>query len=282
MIADTGSRALLDAIFKLTGMQIEDEKLYLLQTRLSELMQNRNLVDYAEVAKIINQGKDFHFIESVIDNIATHETLFMRDAYIFEAFVKQMIPEWLERQGINPAMPQDVKLKIWSAGCSTGQEAYSIMMLLKEHFSFLMTNLKIVATDISLATLEKAKSGFFTDFEISRGLPESLRNKYFIKVDQGYKIEESLIQRIDFQKQNLISDLFPNNFDIIFCRNTLIYFPLKERIGVLEKLRKSLKKDGMLILGSAESLSGLMTNYILRKYKKTHYYELNSSQVTLF
>lgn len=282
MTTDQDHQILLDSIYRITGNKISYDKLYLLESRLKGLMGEKGLSNFTQVAQVLNRGEDTDFINQVIDNIATHETHFIRDEIVFEAFVEQIIPEWMQRKGIDPAQPQDVGLKIWSAGCSTGQEAYSILMLLGEYFPYLLSNLKLFASDISLDTIRKAREGKYTNFEISRGLPDHLRRKYFTETGDGFQIQEKLRQKVEFVQHNLNEDPFPGGFDIVFCRNTLIYFTLEDKRRILENIRKSLKQDGILILGSAESLTGIIGNFIMRNYKRTHYYELNSSKVTLF
>ena len=156
------------------------------------------------------------------------------------------------------------------------------MMLLKEKMPDIANITRILGTDISQETLDKAKKGVYSKFEIDRGLPENLADKYFTQEGAGYKISESIRSQVDFKKHNLISDPFPGPFDIILIRNVIIYFEDKVKLELYKKIKNIIKSDGILILGSSENLAGYMTDYILREFGLARYYEINSSQVTIF
>lgn len=275
-------KKLVESIQKLTGFRLEDDKLYLLESRLSELMKEYNLSSFNQVCEKLDAGLDNEFIGRVIDQITTHETRFFRDESIYDAFVMQIIPEWLERKGITAFQTKGASLKIWSAACSTGQEPYSIAMILLDKYPEIFKNLQILASDISQATLERAKKGIYTQFEIDRGLPVRYRDKFFQKTSTGeWELTETIRSKVTFVKHNLITDPYPTGFDIILCRNVIIYFPEDIRPSILEKLKKSLLPDGVLILGSSESLIGYTKNYVIREFGLARYYEF-PERVTFF
>lgn len=274
---------LRNSIHRLTGMKIEEDKIYLIETRLTDVMRDFKLENFDQLAAKLEAGNDMPFIERVIDKITTHETRFFRDESVFDALVMQIIPEWMERKGITRQRLAGHKLDIWSAGCSTGQEAYSISMMIHEKLPEVHRITQIMGTDISKDTIEKARRAEYTKFEVDRGVPAPLLSRYFENhVENSFRLKDEIKSVASFKMHNLITDPFPGNYDIIFFRNVAIYFPEEQRRGLYEQMRSHLKKDGALILGSAESLSGYLTDYILREHGLARYYELNASLVTIF
>lgn len=275
-------RKLVESISRLTGFKLEDDKLYLLESRLSDIMKDYNLTSYDEVCSKLDKGSDTEFIGKVIDQITTHETRFFRDESLYDALVMQIIPEWLERNMLTPVNLKGNKLKIWSSACSTGQEAYSIAMMISEKFPGIFNHLEILGTDISPATINKAQNGVFTQFETDRGLPPRFREKFFTKSEKGeWALSPAIKSKVRFQKHNLITDPYPNGFDIVLCRNVIIYFPEQIRPGIFDKLKKALSPDGVLVLGSSETLIGYTKNYVIREFGLARYYEF-PEKVTFF
>lgn len=274
---------LRDSIYRITGMKIEEDKIYLIETRLSEIMKEFGISSYDDLATRLEEGKDEVLIDRVIEKITTHETRFFRDESIFDALVMQIIPEWMERKGISRKNPGNARLDIWSAGCSTGQEAYSIAMMIREKIPELASNVTILGTDISKETLEKAKKGEYTRFEVERGLPEKILSKYFVETEKKtFRVSDDVRKNISFQYHNLTGDPIPGTFDIVFFRNVAIYFPEEPRKDLYQRVKSAVKNDGILVLGSAESLAGYVQDYIVREYGLARYYEVNASRVTLF
>jgi len=270
------------AIQDRTGVLIETEKDYLFDTRLSELMKQRGITTFDELARAFEATGDQLLLDEIIDRITTHETRFFRDESIFDAFAMQMIPEWFEKRGLTPLQSSQARFDVWSSACSTGQEAYSLVIMVAEKWPALLGSMHVTATDISGPTLERARLGVFTNFEIERGMPAHLKERYFDKHPDGWQIKQHIRDRVKFSRHNLISDPFGGPFDVVFCRNVLIYFSDDQKRQVIAGLVRSLKQDGVLVLGSAESLSGLYTNYVLREYGLARYYEMNDSHVTIF
>lgn len=270
------------AIKKLTGLHIEPEKYYLFEHRFPEVMKEFGVPDFSDLLHRIQLGTDKKFISRIIERITTHETRFFRDESIFDAFSEQVIPEWKDRNAIAAGEIRYPPLKIWSAASSTGQEAYSIGMMLAEFHPTLVRNTHILATDISEESVKKATTGAYTEFEISRGLPDKFRAKFFMNTQTGAIVNKSLLPFYEFRPLNLLVDAFTDTFDIVFCRNVAIYFAPEARIELFRKIRQAIKKDGILILGSAESLDGVLTDYVLREFGLARYYELNTENVTIF
>lgn len=272
---------LIDAIRELTGIHLSDDKAYLLETRLKDTMKKNGIESYDEVARKLRDGSNPELREKVVDQISTHETRFFRDESIFTALPEQIIPEWFEKRGVTPADLKGNILNIWSAACSNGQEPYSIAMAVAERYPALLPNLRIYATDISEDSINRAQDGLYSKFEVDRGVPPFILKKYFDEIDGKYRIKDLIRRSIRFERHNLVRDEYPNGFDMILCRNVIIYFEEKTRNEVIRKIQASLKTDGVLILGSSENLIGSSTNYIVREFGLARYYEF-SSQVTFF
>lgn len=270
------------AIEERTGVVIEPDKGYLFDTRLADLMKQRGIATFDELARAFESSGDQVLLDEIVDRITTHETRFFRDESIFDAFAMQMIPEWFEKRGITPVQSAQARFDIWSSACSSGQEAYSLVIMVAEKWPALLGSVNITATDISGPTVEKAKLGVFSNFEMDRGMPQHLKERYFDPHQDGWRIKPQIRDRVKFSRHNLISDPYPGPFDVIFCRNVLIYFSDDQKRKVVNGLVQSLKQDGVLVLGSAESLSGMYTNYVLREFGLARYYEMNDSHVTIF
>jgi chemotaxis protein methyltransferase CheR len=189
----------------------------------------------------------------VVEAMTTNETFFFRDKLPFDHLSEEIIPALAQARAARRS------LRIWSAACSTGQEPYSIAMCLKEAGPLLAGwRVEIVATDLSLAVLEKSKSGLFSQFEVQRGLPINLLVKYFKQLGEVWEIAPELRAMIQFRQLNLLQDFSQlGSFDLIFCRNVLIYFDQPTKISIFERLAKRMEPDAYLALGAAETVVGL-------------------------
>lgn len=194
---------------------------------------------------------DLHF--RAIELLVTTETSFFRDVYPFEALKNFILPELIERR------KKERSLKIWCAACSSGQEPYSIAMLVREYFPTLLNwNLRLIASDFSGQILARARQGRYTQLEISRGLSLSLRDKYFQQQDNQWQIASNIGQMVEFRQINLIDSWSSlPEMDIIFLRNVLIYFDTETKKTILAKVRRLLKPDGYLFLGGGETTLNL-------------------------
>jgi chemotaxis protein methyltransferase CheR len=270
------------AIRKRTGVVIEEDRSYLIESRLNDLMRDYRFDSYDDLARAFEASADSALVNQVVDRITTHETSFFRDESVFDALVLQAIPEWFQKRSLSPAQIGEARLDIWSAGCATGQEPYSIAIMIAEKFPQLLTNTRIHATDISPPTIARAQHGAFTQFEIERGMPERLREKHFHRAGDVWRINPNLQTLVRFQTHNLIADEYPGVYDIIFCRNVCIYFSEEERRRVFQRMARCLKPDGVLFLGSSESLGAYYTDYVVRECGLARYFEMNNSTVTMF
>ncbi len=239
-----------------SGLVITTDKSYLLESRLMPLARQRNLKGIEDIiAKL--RSRDEALARDVTEAMTTNESFFFRDGKPFEQFRQTILPQLLASR--NPRK----SIRIWSAACSSGQEAYSLAMILKEDAAKLAGwHVEIVATDISVEMLEKAKAGLYSQFEVQRGLPIQLLVKYFKKKDESWQIDSSLRAMVQFRECNLLHELRAlGQFDVVFCRNVLIYFDQPTKARVLESIGKLLPEDGVLFLGGAETVLGISDRF---------------------
>ena len=242
---------------KKTGVVIDESKQYLVVARLLPIVRQRKLASLDTLIDRIRTAPGSPLENDVLNAMMTHETSFFRDKTPFET-LKSIIPDFLKRRAGTQ------QLTIWSAACSTGQEPYSIAILLNEHFHDLLKSWKvrIVATDISNVVLDRGREGVYSELEIVRGLPTPLLTKYFHPFQSNWSIAQSCRHFVEFRQLNL-NDTWPimMSYDIVFLRNVLLYFDTKTRGEVLEKMARVIRPDGALFLGGAETMLGLNTGY---------------------
>lgn len=240
---------LADVIKHESGIVVSKDKMYLLQTRLSGISAKYACLDLnalAEKMRGCDPGKAL--MSEVIDAMTTNESLFFRDMKPFDALRTEILPE-IEKDGSK-------QIRLWSAACSTGQEPYSLTIMM--HESGRAGKFRIEATDISDEALARAKSGTYSQFEVQRGMPIKMLLQYFAQEGTQWQIKPEYKKNIGFAKGNLLSPpRFAAKFDIILCRNVLIYFDKETKDKVLENLIGSLQPKGFLILGGSENLLGL-------------------------
>ena len=233
-----------------SGLVITPDKRYLVEARLSSIMRKYELSDLDRLAAVARLPASGALVDEVVDAMTTNETSFFRDRSPFESLRNTIIPALVANRGSRRA------LRFWCAACSTGQEPYSLAMLLRDQFGHLSDwRMEIVASDLSLSALERARDGVFSQFEVQRGLPAQLLVRHFDQVEQTWRIKPELRSMIVFRQLNLLSDIASlGQFDIILCRNVLIYFDLPTKASVLERMTRMLAPDGAIILGGAESV----------------------------
>lgn len=236
---------------KQIGVSLDHTKQYLLESRLSPIIKHHGHKDLHSLIRQLNQTAISDIHKQVFDALTTNETMFFRDKHVFEALQSTLLPELIKSRR------QDKTLRIWCAAVSTGQEAYSMAMLLKESFPELYDwKLQIVGTDISERTLEKAISGIYTETEITRGLDKSLADKYAVASGKRtYQIKTPLRDMVTFLPLNLIA-AWPamSKFDLVLLRNVMIYFNQETKDRLLERVRGLMNPDAVLVLGAAESI----------------------------
>lgn len=236
-----------------SGLIIGPDKVYLLETRLAALLRREKLPDLNALAVRLGQPSAEPIIRDVVEAMTTNESFFFRDEKPFQHFRTQALP------GLTAARPPGTPLRIWSAAASSGQEAYSLAMILSECKAQIGDRrIEIVGTDIAREPLARAKEGLYTQFEVQRGLPVQMLMKYFKKEDPNWRIAPAIRQMAQFREFNLLGDLRSlGRFDIVFCRNVLIYFDQPTKTKVLESMAALMPPDGLLYLGGAETVLGI-------------------------
>lgn len=240
------------------GIELGDNKQYLVSSRLKTLLAEHGLKSIAELLlSVRNDGKS-GLRQQIIDAMTTHETLWFRDQYPYEALKRMILPE-LARLGTS-------NIRIWSAACSSGQEPYSIGMILEEYRREYpkdpLSNVQIVATDISMTTLKSAKEGIYEDIALARGLASDRRAKFFDEQGDKAVIKELVRKQVTFQELNLMSPFSTlGKFHVIFCRNVLIYFSDKNKCDILDRMANVLEPGGYLFMGGSESINRYSNKY---------------------
>lgn len=242
-------------LLKSSGLSLDRDKQYLVEARLNPVMQQAGLAGLPELVARISA--DRALAKKVTEAMTVNETFFFRDRMPFDGFRNAILPELIS------ARARTRKIRLWSAACSTGQEPYSLAMILDEEARRLMGwSVDIVASDIAESVLKRAREGVYTHFEAQRGVPMSHLVRYFTKRKEHWSINQNIKARVDFRQQNLIADFSAlGTFDVIFCRNVLIYFAPEQKRDVLARLARALAPDGFLVLGAAESVIGYSSEF---------------------
>jgi chemotaxis protein methyltransferase CheR len=236
-----------------SGLVIGLDKVYLLETRLVVMMRRESLADLNALAERLGRPGAEPIAREVVEAMTTNESFFFRDDKPFQHFRTQALPRLIA------ARPPGAALRIWSAASSTGQEAYSLAMILAESKAVVgPRQIEIIGTDIAREPLNRAKEGQYTQFEVQRGLPVQYLMKYFKKEEQYWRIAPEIRKMAQFREFNLLGDLRSlGRFDIVFCRNVLIYFDQPTKTRVLEGIAALMPPDGILYLGGAETVLGI-------------------------
>lgn len=245
---------LCNLLHQRSGLVLSEKKAYLVEARLMPFVRRQSLRGLDDLIQVVQRDKNEELIREITDAMTTNESFFFRDGKPFIVFRESVLPTLLKNR------PNAKKIRIWSAACSTGQEPYTLAMLLKEDAAKLGNReVEIIGTDLSDEALQRAKDGMYTQFEVQRGLPIQLLVKYFTQEgDNLWRINKSIRDMVSLRYLNLLEDLSTLGvFDIIFCRNVLIYFDQPTKVQVLDRLSKVLAKDGTLFLGGAETVLGV-------------------------
>jgi len=236
-----------------SGLVMSRDKGYLLESRLMPIVRRRGMKGLEDLVVAMRSGRDEPLVREVTEAMTTNESFFFRDNKPFDQFKEMVLPQLLQTRAAKKSF------RIWSAACSSGQEAYSLAMILKEESARLAGwRMEIVGTDISTEMLEKAKAGVYSQFEVQRGLPIQMLVKYFKKKDEMWQIDPAIRAMVQYREFNLLHDLKAlGQFDVVFCRNVLIYFDQPTKGKVLEGIAKQMPDDGILYLGGAETVLGI-------------------------
>jgi chemotaxis protein methyltransferase CheR len=240
-------------LYQRSGLVITQEKAYLLESRLNPVARKWDLEGIDALIAALRSKKDEKLTVDVTEAMTTNESFFFRDNRPFDQFKDIVLPHMLEARGSRK------QLRIWSAACSSGQEPYNLAMILKEEAAKLAGwKIDIVATDLSTEILNKAKEGLYSQFEVQRGLPITLLMKYFAQEGEKWRISEDIRRMVTYKPFNLLENPSAlGHFDVVFCRNVLIYFDQPTKIAVFERIARQVAGDGYLVLGAAETVVGL-------------------------
>jgi chemotaxis protein methyltransferase CheR len=240
-----------------SGLVIGTDKLYLLETRLASILKREKLHDLAALAERLRKPGSDAVARDVVEAMTTNESFFFRDDKPFVHFRNKALP------GLLAARPAGSPLRVWSAASSSGQEAYSIALILAEcRASIANRRIEIVGTDLAREQVVRSRDGLYTQFEVQRGLPVQMLMRYFRKEEAGWRISEALRAMVQFREWNLLGDLRAlGQFDVVFCRNVLIYFDQPTKAKVLDAVAQQMPADGLLYLGGAETVLGITSRF---------------------
>ena len=238
-----------------SGLVLSAEKQYLVESRLLPVVRKAGLNSLAELVVAIKRAPGAPLTVTVVEAMTTNESFFFRDKLPFEHFRDVVMPALLA------ARAQDKRIRIWCAAAATGQEPYSLAMALKDMGGKLAGwTIEMIGTDISTAALDRAKAGLYSQFEVQRGLPIQSLVKYFTQIGDHWQIAPEIRAMVDFRHFNLLQDFAGlGMFDVVFCRNVLIYFDQDTKTAVLNRIARVMRGDAYLMLGAAETVVGLTT-----------------------
>jgi chemotaxis protein methyltransferase CheR len=259
-------------IQEISGIHLDETKGYLVETRLGRLLPESGAANFSELFHKVKTDATAKLRGKIIEAITTNETSFFRDVTPFDLLRHKLIPDLIDRRKANGAR---VPLRIWSAACSTGQEAYSTAIVLKELLGDLTRyDIRILGTDISNKAVAQASYGEYSHLELERGLPREMLIRYFTASGERWKVRDEIRGLASFRTMNLLEPFtFPSPFDIIFCRNVAIYFTEADKTRLFRNLARYLAKDGCLIIGSTESISGLCPELEPKRYLRAVFYQ---------
>jgi chemotaxis protein methyltransferase CheR len=238
------------------GIVLTPDKTYLLESRLSPLARKEGLNSINDLVQVVRTRREERLINQVVDAMTTNETFFFRDKTPFDHLKEAVLPQLApQRRGS--------RIRIWCAACSTGQEPYSIAMILDQQPMLTAgAPVEIIATDISDRCLERARQGLFSQFEVQRGLPIQMLMQYFTQQDDQWRLSERIRSMVSFRKQNLLEPTQGlGKFDVVFCRNVLIYFDNPTKTDIIDRIAAQTNPGGFLMLGAAETVIGLTTRF---------------------
>jgi chemotaxis protein methyltransferase CheR len=247
-----------DFIYETVGIHLTDKKFSLVNNRLRKRVRHYNFSSYNEYFLwVLNDNQGKAELTELINQITTNVSSFFREPKQLKIFFDEILPNVFEKK---------TKIKIWSAGCSTGEEPYTLAMILMK---FSKLNFEIYATDLSTRVLKYAEAGIYDSDHLKDVDPATLKRFFIEDIALGkYKIRDEVKKNIKFGVLNLIKDKYPTEFDMIFCRNVIIYFDKQTKDGVMQGFHNSLKEDGILFLGHSESL---FSNPLFKFYKPSIY-----------
>ena len=251
-VSDSSSRILAGLLEARTGQQLTMSRRWRIETALSSLLRDRGIATLDELITILVMGKEPGLASRVVEALLNNETYFFRDRTPFDMLGTQALADLAKRRAASK------RIRIWSAGCSTGQEAYSLAMLFAEDPTrWAGWTIDILGTDVSEGVIERARSGTYTQFEVQRGLGINQMIRWFEESEDGWRAVEALRRSVRFQVHNILEPLpHPQPFDIILCRNVLLYLNAEKRGLAFDRLASAMAPDGWLMLGAGETVIG--------------------------
>ena len=264
---------LAEYIHSICAVTLDQSKAYLMEGRLGRLVEETACGSYRCLVQRAKAESGRSLERRIIDAITTNETSFFRDPTPFELLRHKIVPDLIDRRKRAGAG----QIRIWSAACSTGQEVYSIAILLKEMLGDPdRYGVQLVGTDISDEAVARASRGWYNATEIARGLGEPLRDRYFVKARDGWQIRDEIRALASFKHLNLMNDLSSlGRFDIVLCRNVAIYFSESDKISLFQRIARALEPHGYLLIGAMESLNGAAPQFESKRHLRAVYYQLN-------
>jgi chemotaxis protein methyltransferase CheR len=259
MLTPSGFDLLAGFLKARSGLVLGADKMYLLESRLGPILKQHGLADLQMLAHRLRNGAPTKLADDVVEAMTTNESFFFRDDRPFAHVRQRALPL------LHAGRATNVKLRIWSAAASTGQEAYSLAMIVDELRALLLRDrvVEIIGTDIAREPLARARAGLYTQFEVQRGLPVQMLVKHFRKEGTMWRISDALRAAVSFREWNLLNDLRGlDRFDIVFCRNVLIYFDQPTKARVLAAIARQMAPDGFLYLGGAETVIGVTDRFV--------------------
>ncbi|MFN3242704.1 MAG: CheR family methyltransferase [Planctomycetota bacterium] len=254
-------------VHQVAGLLLDERKDYLFETRLRVVVDDYGFGGTAQLVEALKRPASGELRARVVDAMTTNETSFFRDEHPFEALREFVLPSLLEAGGRR-------SMDIWSAASSTGQEAYSLAMLLRENVPEpYVSRARIRATDLSLRVLAQARAGIYSDVEVQRGLSPSLRERYFERDGRCWRVQPPLRRMVEFGEFNLTGSWANvGQMDVVFLRNVLIYFDVATKQRILGELRRVLRPDGLLCLGAAETVLGIRDDFVPVRLGRATFY----------
>ena len=251
-ISDSSSRILAGLLEARTGQQLTMSRRWRIETALSALMRDRGIATLDELITILVMGREPGLSQQVVEALLNNETYFFRDRAPFDVLQRHALPELANRRA------KSKRLRIWSAGCSTGQEVYSLSMLFAEEpDKWRGWTIDILGSDVSTACIDRSRAGTYSQFEVQRGLGINQMSKWFEECADGWRAIEPLRKPIRFQVHNLLEPApHPGDFDIVLCRNVLLYLSPEKKALAFERIAGAMAADGWLMLGAGETVIG--------------------------
>ena len=261
---------LQDLVFERSAIVLSDDKHYLIEPRLMPLARELGLDGVTDIVDRIRNAGDRNLETRVVEAMTTNETLWMRDIHPWNALRRTVVPEIMQRKA------DARQLSVWSAASSTGQEIYSVAMVLEEDFPQLHSwQVDLLGTDLSTEVLERARQGLYSTLEVNRGLPASMLVRYFTQEGAGYRLNDSVRRSVRFVQMNLATPRTPmSRFDVIFLRNVLIYFDVPTKQRILSAAAGALAPGGYLFLGAAENMMGVCDLFSAQSAQGATFYRL--------